>query len=398
MDSESVQAVFTSPPYWGLRDYGTARWEEGREDCDHRTRSPETVAKMIASSGLSKPDGATGGSSQQHRGWLGGVCGRCGARRIDSQLGLERTPEEYVEKMVAVFREIRRVLRNDGTLWLNLGDCYADGNRNRCGGGKGASSAKQTTNRGGYFDSPTDGFTPEGLKPKDLVGIPWRVAFALQAEGWRLRSDIVWAKPNPMPESVRDRPTRSHEYVFLLSKSDRYFYDADAIRTPRRRGPANNSPTMPDGWARGNEPHDNLAFSRWERRDKQRGHGRRHAGFNDRWDSMPKHEQQALGANARSVWLIPTEPFPDAHFATFPTELARRCILAGSRPGDTVLDPFAGSGTTILVADSLGRNAIGLELNPTYAEMARRRVSAPRSEPEAQRRGREDAGQENMFT
>jgi DNA modification methylase len=293
---ESVQCCVTSPPYWGLRDYGVA-----------------------------------------------------------GQLGLERTPAEYVEKMVAVFREVRRVLRKDGTVWLNLGDCY---NAYNGGAGPGSKlSGNQTKARprlqSGY------GIRDSGLKPKDLVGIPWRVAFALQADGWWLRSDIVWAKPNPMPESITDRPTRAHEYVFLLTKSARYFYDADAIRTAIQQ-PA--------------------AISR------------RHAGFNGRWDALSK-EQQAAGANARTVWSIATEPYAEAHFATFPTELARRCILAGSREGDTVLDPFMGSGTVALVCDMLGRRSVGLELNPEYVALAERRITAPRTAEGLEKAAMEEQGQ-----
>lgn len=286
----SVQCVVTSPPYWGLRDYG-----------------------------------------------------------VDRQIGLEKTPEEYVATMVAVFREVRRVLRDDGTLWLNLGDSYA--NTGKSGGGE---QGARWAQMGGRTDEckGTFKYAPPGLKPKDLVGIPWRVAFALQADGWWLRSDIIWAKPNPMPESVTDRPTKAHEYVFLLTKSARYFYDAEALMTDvrgggkTRKGPIYSAPASAFGIARktGNMADDAV------------------------WTTPTR-------ANARSVWTIATEPTPEAHFATFPRALADRCILAGSRMGDTVLDPFGGSGTVGVCAEALGRHSILIELSPDYVAMATRRTA-----------------------
>jgi len=265
----SVNCVVTSPPYFGLRDYG-----------------------------------------------------------VSGQIGMEATPEEFVGKMVDVFRDVRRVLRDDGTLWLNLGDSYAPN--------------------------------------KNLLGIPWRVAFALQTDGWFLRNDIVWHKPNPMPESVEDRCTRAHEYVFHLTKSARYFYDKDAIAE--------------DAIYSGLEGQDESGFKDPKKfdgkhSDKQRGHSRRHAGFNDRWDAMSKKDQCSGKRNKRSVWTIPTRPFAEAHFATMAPDLAETCIKAGCPVGGTVLDPFGGAGTTGLVADRLERSAILIELNPDYAEIARKRIA-----------------------
>jgi DNA modification methylase len=311
-----VQCCATSPPYWGLRDYGVA-----------------------------------------------------------GQIGLERTPEEYVATLVAVFREVRRILKDDGTLWINLGDCYCASPQGSWNGTDKSTLTKPTGANNVARRSCAQTRIKEfpNLKPKDLVGIPWRVAFALQADGWYLRSDIIWSKPNPMPESVLDRPTKSHEYVFLLSKSDTYYYDASAIRTPAkevsilRRDRGRWLGYRPPGQA----AHNGDPI---RKRDKQSGHSRRHAGFNDRWDQMSKEEQQELGANARSVWTIATRPYPEAHFATFPEELPKRCILAGSRPADIVLDPFVGSGTTIKVATDLGRHGIGLELSRDYLRLAKRRT------------------------
>jgi DNA modification methylase len=349
LEDESVHCVVTSPPYWGLRDYG-----------------------------------------------------------VDGQLGLEPTVEEYVEKMVAVFVEVKRVLRKDGTLWLNMGDAYAGGGR-----GQGAPDCKQRTNKGSCNDTiRAQHFkAPGGLKPKDLVGQPWRLAFALQADGWWLRNDIIWSKPNPMPEAVRDRATKAHEYIFLMTKAARYFFDQEAVREKAQYGRREHTGEM-----------------RSVAQD-----GRRHT------TGSTKGGDPSAGRNIRSVWTIPTQPFPEAHFATFPEELPRRCIAAGtsekgccpkcgapwvrvveterrnpiSRPDRqiatggaisggtgknfperrsrtagwkrgcrhkgnavpcTVLDPFSGAGTTGLVAVKMGRSYIGIEINPEYAEMADRRI------------------------
>ena len=314
MPDECIHCVVTSPPYWGLRDYG-----------------------------------------------------------IDGQLGLEKTPEEYVGKMVEIFREVRRVLRSDGNLWLNLGDSYA--NDWKWGGATGGKHAKDL-----HGTQVGRARRQTGLKPKDLVGIPWRVAFALQADGWYLRSDIIWHKPNPMPESVTDRPTKAHEYIFLLAKSERYFYNHEAIKEESVYGVPNSPESIKSPYGQGftrrarkslPETQSNLATYR----DKQRGHSRRHDGFNDHWDQMTKEEQCSNGRNKRTVWTVATQPFPGSHFATFPPKLIEPCILAGSKAGDIILDPFAGAGTTGLVADRHGRNFIGIELNPIYVEMARRRIT-----------------------
>jgi DNA modification methylase len=334
-----VQTVVTSPPYWGLRDYGTARWEGGDADCDHLEpprggRDPITAAKQLTSAGTLTYQFAN-------------ECRKCGSRWRDAQIGLEPTPEAYVATMVSVFREVRRVLRDDGTVWLNLGDSYA-------GSGRGPSGNFQPD------ASCLDNRIPvPGLKPKDLCGIPWRVAFALQADGWYLRSDIIWAKPNPMPESVTDRPTRSHEYIFLLSKSERYFYDQDAIREPNLESSIQRMMKPWNGETVRGHPSG---------RAQMISGGR--AGGN-----APMANVDPNGRNKRSVWTVNSEPTPEAHFATFPQKLIEPCILAGSRTGDLVLDPFIGSGTVGKVAERFGRRWVGLELSENYIGIAKNRTA-----------------------
>ena len=331
----SAQCCVTSPPYFGLRDYGVA-----------------------------------------------------------GQIGLEDTPDAFIAEMVAVFQEVRRVLADDGTLWLNLGDSYAGswGAQSREHAGKhapnisalSANQVKAAATRGTMTGSL--GRTP-GYKAKDLMMIPARVALALQADGWWLRSHIIWAKPNPMPESVTDRPTSSHESIFLLSKSARYFYDAGAVRETRTsdedangfRGGAYTGGNIDNGsmgarTARGNKrvgKQEDIAAAAGQAGGSS---GRRMAGFNERWDEAEANGV-AAGRNLRNVWTVASQPFSGAHFATFPPALIEPCIKAGSRPGDTVIDPFGGAGTTGLVADRLARDAILIELNPEYADMARRRVT-----------------------
>ena len=298
------------------------------------------------------------------------------------QLGLEATPELYVAKMVAVFREVRRVLRDDGTLWLNLGDSYINHpasavNRNGMSGTLNNGVADFPCRDGTRGDQKRVGI-PNGLKVKDLAGIPWRVAFALQADGWYLRQDIIWAKPNPMPESVTDRCTKAHEYLFMFAKSERYFYDQEAIKEPMSMSSVErlSQPNLENQEGSDRVPgKTNGNMKAVGKIDKQRGHGRRHAGFNDRWDAMEKEEQCSGMRNKRTVWTIPTQPYSEAHFATFPPKLIEPCILAGCPSGGLVLDPFAGSGTTIQVAQQLGRRGVGIELNPAYITLADTRTA-----------------------
>jgi DNA modification methylase len=300
----------------------------------------------------------------------------------DGQIGLEQSPAEYIERLVEVFREVRRVLADDGTVWLNLGDSYSraqDSNvpqtkHQSCGYPK---HAKAGSSDGAVGRGSRPGSRVSTLAPKQLLGIPWRVAFALQADGWYLRQDIIWHKPNPMPESVRDRCTKSHEYIFLLSKSPRYYFDAEAIAEPlsptsiKRLGQATleqqeGSGRVP-GKTNGNMKAVGPRFGGDKYGDDEREESRTKSG--NVWDG-------ASGIrNRRSVWTVTTKPFKGAHFAVFPTDLIEPCVLAGSAPGDLVIDPFTGSGTTGMVAGMHGRDFFGCELNPEYAAMADERIA-----------------------
>lgn len=285
LENESVHTCVTSPPYFGLRDYG-----------------------------------------------------------VDGQIGQEPSPEEFVSALVEVFREVRRVLRDDGTVWLNLGDSYAGSGKGRNADGSHQEGGKQGTSRGTLEGKLVKTKAPD-CKAKDLIGIPWRAAFALQADGWYLRQDIIWHKPNPMPESVRDRCTKAHEYVFLLSKSPKYYFDNEAIKEPevcgRKRVPALHADSV--------STNGNSGLA------QRQSNGKR---------------------NRRSVWTVTTKPFKGAHFATFPPDLIEPCILAGCPEGGTVLDPFFGAGTTGLVAKKLGREYVGIEMNPDYIKIAEERIAS----------------------
>lgn len=362
LPDQSVHCCVTSPPYWGLRDYG-----------------------------------------------------------VDGQVGLENTPDAFVARLVGIFAEVRRVLRDDGTIWVNLGDSYS-------GSGKGGNpeDGKQATNKGSQTIGVLYGKTGEtareaaltnvsrtwttqaGIKPKQLIGIPWRVAFALQADGWYLRSDIIWSKPNPMPESVTDRPTKAHEYIFLLAKSERYYYDAEAIAEPLAYGSVErlSQPTLDEqlgsdrvpGKTNGNMKA--VARASWKNStfDKGKtGYAMQERGGLKPYTGKATKDYASGGAqdasatkarivdailagdivtrNKRTVWTVTTKPFSGAHFATFPPDLIEPCIKAGCPVGGTVLDPFGGAGTTGLVADRLQRNAILIELNPEYADLARARIT-----------------------
>lgn len=426
----SVRCCVTSPPYFGLRDYGTGTWLGGDAVCSHQEVQPQNRE------GRETPGGRGGTFPTTERAYRH-LCGKCGARRVDQQLGLEPTPDAYVAAMVEVFRAVRRVLRDDGTLFLNIGDSYCSTAPGTMGDAlrqdgilAGVSDRRAAASRKLRPETPT------GMKPKDLIGIPWLLAFALRADGWYLRSEIIWHKPNPMPESVTDRPTKSHEQVFLLSKGPKYFYDAQAIAEPNAEFLSNGDPNPRAryGGAYPKEATEGVHY--------RAGGGRSGQGYESNGTR-----------NARTVWSIATQPYSGAHFATMPEELARRCILAGSsakacehcgaawervvergplvdqrtNPGqpahlqpqgyaragksrcgvnesvedrgwqptcacadntgsasDTVLDPFGGSGTTAAVAVGHGRRAIHIDLNPAYMALARDRIGPMLcTEPEA---------------
>lgn len=285
---KSVNTIVTSPPYYGLRDYG-----------------------------------------------------------VDGQIGLEKSPEEFIEELVLVFRECKRILKDDGTLWMNLGDSYwSTKNRNGYEWDKNNGKSKNYQLRAG-------GDTDLNLKPKDLIGIPWRVALALQDDGWWLRSDIIWHKPNPMPEAVTDRPSRNHEYIFLLSKSKTYYYDVDSTR----------------------KPYADKTETTWGCEYKGHGDGTGLIAAENFGNSLEVHKPHPKGANKKTVWTVTRKPVHDAHFATFPPDLIEDCIKAGAPVGGVVFDPFMGAGTTALVAASLQRQYLGCELNPDYLQIAYKRIN-----------------------
>jgi len=337
LDEQSINTCITSPPYWGLRDYGTAEGEGGNPDCDH-VANPNATKKM-GNEEFNKNRPSR--ESTKTKGYYEKECPKCGAIKKDSQLGMEDTPEEFVDNLVKVFREVKRVLRDDGTVWLNLGDSYSSGGRTT------------TTNqslRGDKDYGVTRPKPSKGIKPKDLIGIPWRVALALQQDGWYLRQDIIWHKPNPMPESVQDRCTKAHEYIFLLSKSQKYYFDNEAIK------------------------EDSKYHGKDKRSDK--GNIRYEGKRTSNKDSKAQQSFVTINPkkNKRSVWTVTTKPFKGAHFATFPMDLIEPCVLAGCPVGGVVLDPFAGSGTTGIVAVGHNRDAVLLELNEEYIELAEQRI------------------------
>ena len=410
----SVHMVVTSPPYFGQRDYGTAQWGGGDPSCDH-------AAPVDAPNGNK-------GQPVTHPGRHGRTCRKCGAERVDNQIGLEPTPDAYIAEMVKVFREVRRVLRDDGTLWLNVGDSYASGGR------KTRDPGQSKIHQAFVGDSYREGLRPadpEGIKPKDLLGVPWLLAFALRADGWYLRQDIIWSKPNPMPESVRDRCTKAHEYIFLLTKKPRYFYDADAIREPV---------TSTGGASFGKQNHDPAGTLAQSRRL-----------------SDPSERNHPLGRNKRDVWTISTQACPEAHFATYPVKLPLLCIQAGTsergccptcgagwvretkrnaatdgraEPGEriykhrgrlghqaktpsglliarattgfrpacacpphepipcTVFDPFHGAGTTAIAAEMLGRSYVGTELKREYIDLSLKRIEKHRRKRAEKKHGK----------
>lgn len=412
LESQSVNTCVTSPPYFGLRDYGTGTWIGGDENCPHKRTTKISKATATGHKGMNDKGHVVGDAIFKQE------CPKCGAIREDEQLGLEASPKEFVENLVNLFREIKRVLRDDGTVWLNLGDTY-------CGTGHKGEHLDPKNKEGRNAQKQAVNNSLEGFKSKDLIGIPWRVAFALQEDGWYLRQDIIWHKPNPMPESVRDRCTKAHEYIFLLSKKNKYYYDYEAIK------------------------EDSKYYGKDKRSDK--GNIRYEGKRSEHSDSRVQQSFVTINPkkNKRSVWTVTTKPYKGAHFATFPMDLIEPCVLAGCpekvcvdcnepyqrkveskrlkrnelpkddpryRPNTyegsykdingkadagytetkdlglekqckcetnetkagTVLDPFGGAGTTGVVAENNKRNAVLLELNPEYIEIAEERIAKNR--------------------
>ena len=377
-----VDCCVTSPPYYGLRDYGTAQWKDGNPACPHSVREETNFEnwKQSSNRGNSKPPKD--------------VCPKCGAIRVDNQIGLEATPEAYIERLIKVFSEVKRVLKPNGTLWINIGDSYnGRGKANGCD----LSNCIQKSNPHSQQIKPT---RIKGLKPKDLIGIPWMLAFALRDAGWYLRQDIIWAKPNPMPESITDRCTKSHEYIFLLSKSVKYHFDHEAImeqaaydgrKDTIHKGISDKFSLNNKKYAKGYD----VPKERWP--NKIRGYSEKegetglleqHHGGNIRPRLFGSKNQIGINRNdvdnmwidrparnKRDVWTVSTTPEKEAHFACFPQKLIMDCIKAGCPEGGIVLDPFMGSGTTAVVARKLNRNYIGIELNPDYIKIANNKLN-----------------------
>ena len=324
-----VQMCVTSPPYYGLRDYGTAEWVGGDNSCEHEG--------LVISNNRNFID--EGGRGSNKKAISSGNCLKCGAIRKDSQIGNEQTPQEFIDNLVEVFACVWDILADDGTLWVNLGDSYAN------------NSSQASNNGRAGFGNPREKVVNRignGYKQKDLMGMPWRLAFALQDFGWYLRQDIIWHKPNPMPESVTDRCTKSHEYIFLLTKNQKYYFDGKAIQ----------------------EPAENAGKVGGSFKGRQGG-----AEYHAQSGGVGSDAKEYENRNKRDVWSVPVKPYSGAHFAVYPEELIEPCILAGSKVGDIVLDPFFGSGTTGAVAQKLGRKWVGCELNKNYEKLQNERLA-----------------------
>jgi len=335
-DGIKVQSCITSPPYYGLRDYGTGTWLGGDENCSHKRDSKYSENTIT---GHANKELTVGDAIYKTK------CPKCGAVRQDLQIGLEESPQQFIDNLVEVFACVWDLLEDDGTLWVNLGDSYYNYRP-----GKGQALSKQTVANNDQ-DLPQKcarrGNKLEEYKEKDLMGMPWRLAFALQDFGWHLRQDIIWHKPNPMPESVKDRCTKSHEYIFLLSKKPHYYFDNEAIKE--------DAHTTDDT----NRDRDSTRLNNTPGRTRMAGLKTNH------------YETK----NKRDVWTVATKPYSGAHFAVYPEELIEPCVLASTKVGDIVLDPFFGSGTTGAVAQKLGRKWIGCELNQQYESLQNERLS-----------------------
>lgn len=392
LPDNSIDCCVTSPPYYGLRDYGTGEWVGGDPDCDH-------IANPNATKKMGNDEFNVNRPSREEtitKGFYKKICPKCGAIREDKQIGLEESPKQYIDRLVAVFHEVKRVLKDDGTLWLNIGDSYCNSN--------GYARADEQFQREGRNNAPANdrdlsSLHEAGFKTKDLMGIPWMLAFALRNDGWYLRQDIIWHKPNPMPESVKDRCTKAHEYIFLMSKKPQYYFDYEAIQEEaiwKDDKRATQGRTAYEGkGTEGTDSHAQQSFVSFSRKKKTndktvgiRFGGNKYGDNEDshyqtysgkEWTPQMKNtddgDEEIVVRNKRDVWSVTLKPCKEAHFATFPEDLIKPCILAGCRIGGVVLDPFFGSGTTGRVAESLNRNYLGIELNPEYIEIGKRRTN-----------------------
>lgn len=354
LPDNSVDCCVTSPPYYALRDYGTGKWIGGDPNCPHFRTSHLSKKCQTGHKNLMEMHGVSDSIYKS-------VCPLCGAKRVDEQIGLEETPEEYINKLVEVFTEVYRILKPEGTLWLNIGDSYWGGGwRNAAFNQKSGEIQKNSKGTHCGETMPALKGKQGDYKPKDLIGIPWMLAFALRASGWYLRQDIIWHKPNPMPESITDRCTKSHEYIFLFSKSQRYYFDYKAIQE-KAVSSDDLERRIKNGKAewKTDKAKDTYAVS---------GEGR------DRRELYTQNEEGEYMRNKRDVWSVNIKPDTVAHFAVFPEDLIVPCILAGSKSGGIILDPFMGSGTTARVARKLNRHFVGFELNPDYCKIINKKT------------------------
>lgn len=380
LEDNSIDCCITSPPYYGLRDYGTGEWVGGDPNCNHARDNKVSEKTSTGHKGMSETGNFVGDAIYKT------VCKKCGAVRVDEQIGLEETPEEYIEKLVDVFREVKRVLKDSGTLWVNIGDSY---NSAQTGS---IHSKKQQTNVGSFSNLYTKKLV-SACKQKDLIGIPWMLAFALRNDGWYLRQDIIWQKPNPMPESVTDRFTKSHEYIFLLSKSPQYYFDQENAMEV-----ATGYDGRQDTMLKGSPKYAGVDYGQSEQSFASKGHERwtfkkveitedsKYADGNVYRDLAHVQQIKQKGQtynmsfkdgipmrHKRDVWNIGVGNYKGAHFATYPMELVENCLLCGCPVGGTVLDPFSGSGTTGICAVANDRKYIGIELNKEYVELSNER-------------------------
>jgi DNA modification methylase len=379
LPDKSVHCIVTSPPYWGLRDYGTAVWKGGKADCSHVANVSKNFVFGNESFNKNRPSRE---ETKTPGYYFKNQCGKCGARKTDYQVGLEETPRKFIAKLVKIFMECHRVLRDDGNLYIIIGDSYAASPKNRTS----EQAVRKSTLKGSKGTQISCSKQPNKivglLKPKDLVGIPWLLAFALRDKGWYLREEIIWNKPNPMPESTKDRCTRAHEQIFHFTKSARYYYDYEAILQPvalsvlkdkRLYNEAYEAPRIDNGYPGNPSRGDGLLKRKSGNKERKPGSARGCPADNGA-NVMSHVPWEGHMANKKSVWTVTPKPFKEAHFAVYPPELISDPIKAGCPEGGIVLDPFFGAGTTGVVASKLGRNFIGIELNEKYIQIAEKRL------------------------